>query len=82
LLGERPEDGMKRVLWNQCKIFCRIYEIRARQLTYLFKDLYNWRQWEYLQQVYQMVDYDQLVEEEDTTRPQEEVSCAGGACVI
>jgi ribonucleoside-triphosphate reductase len=54
----------------------------TRRLTYCMKDVYNWKIYCDLYNSYKKVDYTQLLETEDNTAGIEEVSCAGGACLI
>lgn len=53
-----------------------------KRLTYAIKDIANWQQWQYLQEMYRDVDYNKLIEDGDNTKPQEELACVGGACQI
>jgi ribonucleoside-diphosphate reductase alpha chain len=53
-----------------------------KRLTYCMKDVYNWKIYCDLYSTYKKVDYTQLLETEDNTAGIEEVSCAGGACLI
>jgi ribonucleoside-triphosphate reductase (thioredoxin) len=53
-----------------------------RRLTYCMKDVYNWKLYCDLFNSYKKVDYTQLLETEDNTVGIEEISCAGGACLI
>ena len=46
------------------------------------KDVYNWKIYTDLFDSYSKVDYTQLLETEDNTTGIEEISCAGGACLI
>ncbi len=54
----------------------------VKRLTYCMKDVYNWKIYCDLYETYKKVDYTQLLESEDNTAGIEEVSCAGGACLI
>jgi ribonucleoside-triphosphate reductase len=54
----------------------------ARRLTYCMKDVYNWKIYCDLFNSFKKVDYTQLLETEDNTVGIEEISCAGGACLI
>jgi len=54
----------------------------VRRLTYCMKDVYNWKIYCDLYDSYKKVDYTQLLETEDNTAGIEEISCAGGACLI
>jgi ribonucleoside-diphosphate reductase alpha chain len=54
----------------------------VKRLTYCMKDVYNWKIYCDLYETYKKVDYTQLLETEDNTAGIEEVSCAGGACLI
>ena len=53
-----------------------------KRLTYCMKDVYNWKIYCDLLNTFNKVDYTQLLETEDNTAGIEEVSCAGGACLI
>ena len=53
-----------------------------KRLTYCMKDVYNWKIYCDLFESFQKVDYTQLSETEDNTAGIEEISCAGGACLI
>jgi ribonucleoside-diphosphate reductase alpha chain len=54
----------------------------VRRLTYCMKDVYNWKIYCDLFDSFKKVDYTQLLETEDNTVGIEEISCAGGACLI
>ena len=53
-----------------------------KRLTYCMKDVYNWKIYCDLYNSFKKVDYTQLLETEDNTAGIEEISCAGGACLI
>jgi ribonucleotide reductase class II len=53
-----------------------------KRLTYCMKDVYNWKIYCDLFDSFKKVDYTQLSETEDNTAGIEEISCAGGACLI
>jgi len=54
----------------------------TKRLTYCMKDVYNWKIYCDLFNSFKKVDYTQLAETEDNTVGIEEISCAGGACLI
>lgn len=54
----------------------------VKRLTYCMKDVYNWKIYCDLYNSFKKVDYTQLLETEDNTAGIEEISCAGGACLI
>lgn len=54
----------------------------VKRLTYCMKDVYNWKIYCDLFNSFKKVDYTQLLETEDNTAGIEEISCAGGACLI
>jgi ribonucleoside-diphosphate reductase alpha chain len=54
----------------------------TKRLTYCMKDVYNWKLYCDLYNSFKKVDYTQLSEAEDNTIGIEEISCAGGACLI
>lgn len=51
-----------------------------RQMTYLLKDVHNWKMWCDLKREYQDVPWEDLEESTDTTKLGETVACAGGKC--
>jgi ribonucleoside-triphosphate reductase (thioredoxin) len=53
-----------------------------KRVTYCMKDVYNWKRYKDLYESFTKVDYTQLLETEDNTVGIEEISCAGGACLI
>lgn len=54
----------------------------VRKLTYLMKDVYNWKLWIDLKREYKNVDYTQCIEYENNVKAEEELSCSGGKCEI
>lgn len=55
-----------------------------RKLTYLMKDVYNWKKWLDLNHQYKDVDYDSFIEQEDEVEINHtgDSACAGGQCSI
>lgn len=53
-----------------------------KKMSYCLKDVHNWKLWMDLVRTYKPVDYKKMVEEEDNTKPEAELACAGGACEI
>lgn len=51
-----------------------------RRMTYLLKDVHNWKMWCDLKREYQDVPWEDLEESSDTTKLGETVACAGGKC--
>ena len=60
----------------------KYFEGDVKRLTYCMKDVYNWKLYCDLYESFSKVDYTQLFEDEDNTVGIEEISCAGGACLI
>lgn len=77
-------DPKEKVLFiNKMKNFAHKYfEGDIKRLTYCMKDVYNWKIYCDLFNSFKKVDYTQLSEVEDNTAGIEEISCAGGACLI
>jgi ribonucleoside-triphosphate reductase len=50
--------------------------------TYCLKDVHNLAKFEKLKSCYREVDYVNVVENEDNTRPSDSIACAGGSCSI
>ena len=79
-----PEDSKDKLLFiAKMKNFAgKYFEGDIRRLTYCMKDVYNWKIYCDLYNSFKKVDYTQLLETEDNTVGIEEISCAGGACLI
>jgi len=60
----------------------RYLDGNVRLMTYCLKDVNNWKYWCDLQREYQNVDYTTMIEEEDNTKLEQTVACAGGACEL
>lgn len=75
---ECRKDWVRRV-----KQFANRYlEGDVRKCCYMMKETNNWKLWMDLQREYKDVPYEELIEEDDNTRPIETIACAGGACSI
>lgn len=78
--GDTPD---KLLFMTKMKNFAgKYFEGDIRRLTYCMKDVYNWKIYCDLLNTFKKVDYTQLLETEDNTAGIEEISCAGGACLI
>jgi ribonucleoside-diphosphate reductase alpha chain len=60
----------------------KYFEGDVKRLTYCMKDVYNWKIYCDLFDSFKKIDYTQLSETEDNTVGIEEISCAGGACLL
>lgn len=77
------DDANKLKFVTKMKNFAgKYFEGDVRRLTYCMKDVYNWKIYCDLFNSFKKVDYTQLSETEDNTLGIEEISCAGGACLI
>ena len=84
-LHQSKEDDTsdKLKFFNKMKNFAgKYFEGDLRRLTYCMKDVYNWKIYCDLYNSFKRVDYTQLLETEDNTAGIEEISCAGGACLL
>ena len=73
----------KKLFSTKMRRFAKKYfKDDIRRLTYCMKDVYNWKIYTDLYDSFTKVDYTQLLETEDNTVGIEEISCAGGACLI
>jgi ribonucleoside-triphosphate reductase len=78
---DHPET--KLVFVTKMKNFAgKYFDGDIKRLTYCMKDVYNWKIYCDLFNSFKKVDYTQLSETEDNTTGIEEISCAGGACLI
>ena len=80
----KAEDSEDKLLFiTKMKNFAgKYFDSDIRRLTYCMKDVYNWKIYCDLFNSFEKVDYTQLSETEDNTVGIEEISCAGGACLI
>jgi ribonucleoside-diphosphate reductase alpha chain len=79
----KDDHNDKLVFITKMKNFAgKYFDGDTRRLTYCMKDVYNWKLYCDLVNTFKKVDYTQLVENEDNTAGIEEISCAGGACLI
>lgn len=72
----------QKIDWvRRAKQFAERYlDGNIRLMTYCLKDVNNWKYWCDLQREYKDVDYTKMIEEEDNTKLEQTVACAGGAC--
>ncbi len=76
------KGNAKRAYVRRCEEFARKYlDGDVRKLTYLLKDVYNWKLWIDLKREYKNVDYTQCLEFENNVKAESEPACAGGACL-
>lgn len=81
--ANKDDNESKLVFMTKMKNFAgKYFNGDSRRLTYCMKDVYNWKLYCDLFNGFKKVDYTQLLETEDNTTGIEEVSCAGGACLI
>jgi ribonucleoside-diphosphate reductase alpha chain len=79
----KDDNNDKLVFITKMKNFAgKYFDGDTRRLTYCMKDVYNWKIYCDLYNSYKKIDYTQLLETEDNTAGIEEISCAGGACLI
>ena len=76
--------GSSKIDWlKRCsKYAVNYFDGDIKKLTYAMKDVYNYKLWTELQREYVDVDYTLLIENEDNTKLQQELACAGGACEV
>ena len=81
--GSDKDDENKKIFALKMHRFAKKYfNEDLKRLTYCMKDVYNWKIYCDLYSSFNKVDYTQLLETEDNTTGIEEISCAGGACLI
>lgn len=81
--ANKDDAESKLVFVTKMKNFAgKYFDGDTRRLTYCMKDVYNWKIYCDLFNSFKKVDYTQLLETEDNTVGIEEISCAGGACLI
>ena len=77
------DNENKLIFTTKMKNFAgKYFDGDVRRLTYCMKDVYNWKIYCDLFDSFKKVDYTQLSETEDNTVGIEEISCAGGACLL
>ena len=81
--GKSTDSQEKLLFTTKMKNFAgKYFNGDIKRLTYCMKDVYNWKIYCDLFNNFTKVDYTQLAETEDNTAGIEEISCAGGACLI
>jgi ribonucleoside-diphosphate reductase alpha chain len=60
----------------------KYFEGDLRRLSYCLKDVYNWKLYCDIKKNFKKVDYTQMIEMEDNTKFEQDIACAGGACLI
>lgn len=79
----REEYDLKMDWIRRAKQFAsRYFDSDVKKMTYCLKDVNNWKNWCDLKREYQDVDYSLMVEEDDRTKLEETIACAGGACTL
>lgn len=84
LLEHEENHRQQKLNWNaRVKKFAKkYYSGDVKKVTYLLKDVYNWKLWYDITKEHKKVDYTELVEEHNTTKGTQEIACAGGVCLI
>jgi ribonucleoside-diphosphate reductase alpha chain len=79
---ENDAENRLRFVTKMKNFAGKYFEGDIKRLTYCMKDVYNWKVYCDLFDGFKRVDYTQLSETEDNTAGIEEISCAGGACLL
>tara|TARA_S200002703_G_scaffold20667_5_gene17061 strand:- start:40911 stop:43109 length:2199 start_codon:yes stop_codon:yes gene_type:complete len=80
--GEKDSEDKKLFALKMHRFANKYFNGDFKRVTYCMKDVYNWKRYKDLYESFTKVDYTQLLETEDNTVGIEEISCAGGACLI
>jgi len=81
--AHKDHHESKLIFMTKMKNFAgKYFDGDIKRLTYCMKDVYNWKIYCDLLDSFKKVDYTQLSETEDNTVGIEEISCAGGACLL
>lgn len=68
---------------NKFDRYCVKYFNRdVKRLTYCLKDVHNWKLYCDLDTTFKSIDWTEMKEFEDNTHPEQEISCANGACSL
>ena len=79
---ENDEESKLKFITKMKNFAGKYFDGDIKRLTYCMKDVYNWKIYCDLFDSFKRVDYTQLSETEDNTVGIEEISCAGGACLL
>lgn len=83
ILGNKESNNNHLHFLNKSFRFAETYfDGDLKKMTYCLKDVYNWKKFVDLKRKYKDVNYEELFEEEDTTKPLESVACSGGSCEL
>ena len=81
--GKKVKGNGKKTWAVRCQRFADKYMGGdIKRLTYCMKDVYNWKEWVDIKGSYTPVEYTLCIEEQDNTKPEQELACAGGVCDI
>lgn len=77
-------DSSEKVDWlNGAVTFAKLFfNDNLKQLTYCLKDIHHLHEWIKLTNSYSEVHYEDLIEEQDNTKPMDTLACAGGVCEL
>jgi ribonucleoside-diphosphate reductase alpha chain len=82
-LGNRVKGNGKKDWIERCEKFAgRYMDSDVKRLSYCMKDVYNWKEWVDTKRCYEPVEYTTCIEEQDNTKLEQELACAGGSCEI
>ena len=79
---ETDDEHKLRFVMKMKNFSSKYFDGDIKRVTYCMKDVYNWKIYCDLFDSFQKIDYTQLSETEDNTAGIEEISCAGGACLL
>jgi intein/homing endonuclease len=83
-VDHEEEIRKKKLEWIEKvqKFAKKYYKNDVLRVTYLLKDVYNWKMWLDISKSHKKVDYSMMIEEHNTTQGTNEVACAGGVCLV
>lgn len=78
-MGDRDKEA-----WvdNVRSLAARSFNGDVKKATYCLKDMHHNSEWKKLKASYKEVHYEDLIEEQDNTKPMETAACAGGMCEV
>ena len=82
-VGEKIKGNGKKEFQKRCRKFANKYfDGDLKKLTYCMKDVFLWKEWVDLKRETVEIDYTECQETQNNVVPEQELACAGGACLI
>lgn len=81
--AQLSDAASQKRFWEKSRKFANKYfDQDYKRLSYCMKDVYNWKKYTDLRDNMKVIEYTNLIENQDHTTLEEEIACAGGVCLV